>query len=139
MRNGNGSILLKVSGFVMAGLGVCAFGLGVLILCVSGNAGEGSGAGYLAGLVSGAVPFVILMVLAVILIGVGLMGIKNWNNPAMATQCATAGGIVLGLFALQTLNLIVSGGGYTMFATGLLLPVFYILGAMRLKGAGNQL
>ena len=75
---------------------------------------------------------------------VGIVGAKNWNNPAKAGTCFNLGVALLVLAVISIVFTIVSSGSslnvgslILNIATSLCLPVLYVVGANQLKGGAK--
>ncbi len=128
-----GSQVLKVSGILMIiggalGLLLGLIGLVSAIAAVSIDMGLGG---------------FILILSAIALLGsalqliAGILGVKNWNNPAKAQTCFIMGIVLIALNIISNVSTIATSGfSATMVSgivLGLLLPVLYLYGASQLK------
>ena len=65
----------------------------------------------------------------------GILGVKNWNQPAKAQSCIVFGAIIIALSVLSNILNLASGSEFNLFTLllGLVLPVLYLIGAVQLK------
>ncbi len=128
--NAPGRSLLKVTGILMVIFGsfnliftlVGMLALGAIGGALGGAAGAAVGIGaVLIGSISGIVQFV-----------TGIMGILNANKPEKAMVCMVFGALMI-VFVL--VNLFTNFSGFAIFGAiiGLVLPVLYIMGALKNK------
>ncbi len=131
--NAPGKGLLKVSGILLiifAAISILALILGMIAAGAAASLGGDVGA--LAGGV--AIGILILgLVSAVFSLIMGILGVKYANIPSKATVC-----LIFAIIAiiLQIVSLIMNGGnGVVMTLIGLVIPVLYLIGAIRNKQA----
>ena len=67
----------------------------------------------------------------------GIIGVKNWNKLEKAGTCITWGIIVIVLCVISNILTVVGGGDFSVLnlATGLVIPVLYLIGALQNKKA----
>ncbi len=145
-QNQNGSMLLKVVSIIMIVGGIAGAVISVLatILASAATTVLNNSEVKLAAAVAGEdtnkinaamwIGVIFLVVAAVIEIIAGVKGKKNWNNPEAAKSLIIIGGIVAGL---SLIGAIISQSFYSL-ATGLVLPVLYIVGAVQLMKQSKQ-
>lgn len=131
--NAPGKGLLKVSGILLiifAAISILVLLLGML--AAGALAGMGGDVGALAGGVAIGVLILGLVSAAFSLI-MGILGVKYANIPSKATVCLVFAIIAI---VLQIVSLIMNGGsGIVMTLIGLVIPVLYLIGALRNKQA----
>ena len=145
-QNQHGSMLLKVVSIIMIVGGIAGAVISVLatILASAATTVLNNSEVKLAAAVAGEdtnkinaamwIGVIFLVVAAVIEIIAGVKGKKNWNNPEAAKSLIIIGGIVAGL---SLIGAIISQSFYSL-ATGLVLPVLYIVGAVQLMKQSKQ-
>lgn len=122
-----GSKLLQIISYIM--LIAAALSL-VVVLFFSGLLTAGAGGGFL---------FILLLLVLPILISVveliaGIVGVKNWANPAKAKTCITLGIVVIVLSLISNIYSIVNGTtDFVSIVAGLVVPILYLIGAFQLK------
>ena len=123
-----GSKLLKVSGILMIIGG--SISLIVAIIAMIGFLAAMGGSAALLWL-SG----IMLLVGAVVEFVGGIIGVKNWNNLEKAQTCMVWGILAIALCVLSQILNLAGGGSFNVvsFATGLVLPVLYLIGALQNK------
>ncbi len=131
-KKAKGSVFLKVTGILMiigGAIGIIVavtalLGIAAVIAALGGN-------GVAAGILTAAV--IIASVGFVLELVAGIIGVKNNNRPEKANTCLVWGIIVAALTVLSSI-LSISGGssdeGSVVLGliTGLVIPVFYIIG-----------
>lgn len=67
----------------------------------------------------------------------GIIGVKNCKRPEKAQNCITWGVIVAALCVLGSILTVIGGGSFPIFSLllGLVLPILYIIGAVKNKQA----
>ena len=131
--NAPGKGLLKVSGILL--IIFSAISILVLILGMIAASAAASLGGDIAALAGGVAIGVLILglVSAVFSLVMGILGVKYANIPAKATVCLVFAIIAI---ALQVVSLIMNGGnGIVMTLIGLVIPVLYLIGALRNKQA----
>lgn len=136
VQQNQGSKMLKVTGILMIIGG--ALSLVIALIAVIGIAAAASLA---AGALGGGI--IALAVIASILallgggieLAAGILGVKNWNQPAKAQSCIVFGAIIIALSVLSNILNLASGSEFNLFSLllGLVLPVLYLIGAVQLK------
>lgn len=136
VQQNQGSKMLKVTGILMIIGG--ALSLVIALIAVIGIAAAASLA---AGALGGGI--IALAVIASILsllgggieLAAGILGVKNWNQPAKAQSCIVFGAIIIALSVLSNILNLASGSEFNLFTLllGLVLPVLYLIGAVQLK------
>ena len=125
-----GSKLLKVSGILMIIGG--SISLIIAIIAMIGIAVLAAMGGSAALLwLSG----IMLLVGAVVEFVGGIIGVKNWNNLEKAQTCMVWGILAIALCVLSQILNLAGGGSFNVvsLATGLVLPVLYLIGALQNK------
>lgn len=109
VQQNQGSKMLKVTGILMIiGGGIVALAVIASILALLGGGIE---------------------------LAAGILGVKNWNQPAKAQSCIVFGAIIIALSVLSNILNLASGSEFNLFSLllGLVLPVLYLVGAVQLK------
>ena len=130
-----GSGFLKVTGILMIIFGSIAIIVG--IVAIAGIAalayisdGElSSGLLYTAGVLG--------LVSAVVQLIAGIIGVKNCKKPEKAKTCIVWGILVIALCVIGSILNVVGGSDFSVSSLliGLVLPVLYIIGAVKNKAA----
>lgn len=136
-----GQTLLKVTGILMiigavltviiSLLGVIG-GAAVTVTSMSGVADDAEVAAAATGLgVAIIVLFVIALITGVFELIAGIFGVKKSGVPNSAKPCFIIGIVIIALNVISTIIGLVNGGGFSIvsFATGLVVPVLYTIGA----------
>lgn len=130
-----GKMMLKVSGIILiifGGIAALASLAGILLGGAVGMAGAGAAA---AGLII--FGSIIVLVSGAFNVVAGIMGVKNCNVPEKANICFVFGIIMVSLQVISFLMNLISGSlsGSVIISTliGFVLPVIYLLGAMKNK------
>ena len=78
--------------------------------------------------------FVILICKLLKFVG-GIIGVKNWNKLEKAQTCMVWGILAIALCVLSQILNLAGGGSFNVvsLATGLVLPVLYLIGALQNK------
>lgn len=128
--------MLKVTGILMIIGGALA-----LVIALIAVIGIAAAASLAAGALGGGI--IALAVIASILallgggieLAAGILGVKNWNQPAKAQSCIVFGAIIIALSVLSNILNLASGSEFNLFSLllGLVLPVLYLIGAVQLK------
>lgn len=136
VQQNQGSKMLKVTGILMIIGGALA-----LVIALIAVIGIAAAASLAAGALGGGI--VALAVIASILallgggieLAAGILGVKNWNQPAKAQSCIVFGAIIIALSVLSNILNLASGSEFNLFTLllGLVLPVLYLVGAVQLK------
>lgn len=136
VQQNQGSKMLKVTGILMIIGGALA-----LVIALIAVIGIAAAASLAAGALGGGI--VALAVIASILallgggieLAAGILGVKNWNQPAKAQSCIVFGAIIIALSVLSNILNLASGSEFNLFTLllGLVLPVLYLIGAVQLK------
>lgn len=136
VQQNQGSKMLKVTGILMIIGGALA-----LVIALIAVIGIAAAASLAAGALGGGI--VALAVIASILallgggieLAAGILGVKNWNQPAKAQSCIVFGAIIIALSVLSNILNLASGSEFNLFSLllGLVLPVLYLVGAVQLK------
>ena len=127
-----GSKFLKVTGILMIIFGALALVLAIIAIAgISLLAAMGASSGLLT------VSCILALVGAVAELGAGIIGVKNWNKLEKAGTCITWGIIVIMLCVISNILTVVGGGDFSVLnlATGLVIPVLYLIGALQNKKA----
>ena len=126
-----GAMFLKVTGIIMIIGGALGIILGIIALL-------GVGVLALAGASAGILTFaaILSLVSAIVQLIAGIKGVKNANKPEKAQSCIVWGAVVAVLSVLGNILTVVGGGEFdvTSLLLGLVLPVLYIVGAVKNKG-----
>lgn len=126
-----GAKFLKVTGIIMIIGGALGIILGIIALL-------GVGVLALAGASAGILTFaaILSLVSAIVQLIAGIKGVKNANKPEKAQSCIVWGAVVAVLSVLGNILTVVGGGEFdvTSLLLGLVLPVLYIVGAVKNKG-----
>ena len=136
VQQNQGSKMLKVTGILMIIGGALA-----LVIALIAVIGIATAASLAAGALGGGI--IALAVIASILallgggieLAAGILGVKNWNQPAKAQSCIVFGAIIIALSVLSNILNLASGSEFNLFSLllGLVLPVLYLIGAVQLK------
>lgn len=136
VQQNQGSKMLKVTGILMIIGGAIA-----LVIALIAVIGIAAAASLAAGALGGGI--IALAVIASILsllgggieLAAGILGVKNWNQPAKAQSCIVFGAIIIALSVLSNILNLASGSEFNLFTLllGLVLPVLYLIGAVQLK------
>lgn len=135
MQQNQGSKMLKVTGILMIIGG--ALSLIIALVAIVGLAAAASLAGGMVGVV--VLLAVVASIVAIVGGGIelvaGILGVKNWNQPAKAQSCIVFGAIIIALSVLSNILNLASGSEFNLFSLllGLVLPVLYLIGAVQLK------
>ena len=127
-----GAGFLKVTGILMIiGGSISIITALVTIIGVAALIALGAGTAllYAAGILS------ILSAVAQLI--AGIIGVKNCKRPEKAQNCITWGVIVAALCVLGSILTVIGGGSFPIFSLllGLVLPILYIIGAVKNKQA----
>lgn len=119
VQQNQGSKMLKVTGILMIIGGALA-----LVIALIAVIGIAAAASLAAGALGGGIE-----------LAAGILGVKNWNQPAKAQPCIVLGAIIIALSVLSNILSISSGSEFNLFTLllGLVLPVLYLIGAVQLK------
>lgn len=133
-----GSRMLQVVGILML-----VYGAVELVITLMGILGMGVLIGVAAGSITAGIGVLTLFSLAgllgaIIMLVAGILGAKNWNQPQKAGSCVAMGVIIVILNALSGIGDFMNPStslGVALFglALGLLFPVLYLVGALKLK------
>lgn len=136
VQQNQGSKMLKVTGILMIIGGALA-----LVIAIIAVIRIAAAASLAAGVLGGGI--IALAVIASILallgggieLAAGILGVKNWNQPAKAQSCIVFGAIIIALSVLSNILNLASGSEFNLFTLllGLVLPVLYLIGAVQLK------
>lgn len=136
VQQNQGSKMLKVTGILMIIGGALA-----LVIAIIAVIRIAAAASLAAGALGGGI--IALAVIASILsllgggveLAAGILGVKNWNQPAKAQSCIVFGAIIIALSVLSNILNLASGSEFNLFTLllGLVLPVLYLIGAVQLK------
>lgn len=136
VQQNQGSKMLKVTGILMIIGGALA-----LVIAIIAVIRIAAAASLAAGVLGGGI--IALAVIASILallgggieLAAGILGVKNWNQPAKAQSCIVFGAIIIALSVLSNILNLASGSEFNLFSLllGLVLPVLYLVGAVQLK------
>lgn len=136
VQQNQGSKMLKVTGILMIIGGALA-----LVIAIIAVIRIAAAASLAAGVLGGGI--IALAVIASILallgggieLAAGILGVKNWNQPAKAQSCIVFGAIIIALSVLSNILNLTSGSEFNLFTLllGLVLPVLYLIGAVQLK------
>lgn len=142
-----GQTLLKVTGILMiigAVLSIIISLLGVIggaaVTSMSSVADDAETAVAATGLgVAVIIIFVIALIAGIFQLVAGILGVKKSGVPNSAKPCLIIGVIIIALNVISTIVGVVSGGDFSIvsFATGLILPVLYTVGAYQNMNANN--
>lgn len=127
-----GSKFLKVTGILMIIFGALALVLAIIAIAgISLLAAMGASSGLLT------VSCILALVGAVAELVADIIGVKNWNKLEKAGTCITWGIIVIMLCVISNILTVVGGGDFSVLnlATGLVIPVLYLIGALQNKKA----
>ncbi len=131
------SQLLRITGIIMIIGGAASILMGILGIAGGALVSASAGAEFTGGLVILASVFTI--VAGAVELVAGILGAKNWQNPAKAQSCLVLGIILIALSLISNiLSIVMSGFTASMLfgiLIGLVLPVLYVVGAMQLKKA----
>ena len=140
VQQNQGSKMLKVTGILMIIGGALALVIALIIALID-VIGIAAAASLAAGALGGGI--IALAVIASILsllgggieLAAGILGVKNWNQPAKAQSCIVFGAIIIALSVLSNILNLASGSEFNLFTLllGLVLPVLYLIGAVQLK------
>lgn len=140
VQQNQGSKMLKVTGILMIIGGALALVIALVIALID-VIGIAAAASLAAGALGGGI--IALAVIASILsllgggieLAAGILGVKNWNQPAKAQSCIVFGAIIIALSVLSNILNLASGSEFNLFTLllGLVLPVLYLIGAVQLK------
>lgn len=136
VQQNQGSKMLEVTGILMIIGGALA-----LVIAIIAVIRIAAAASLAAGVLGGGI--IALAVIASILallgggieLAAGILGVKNWNQPAKAQSCIVFGAIIIALSVLSNILNLTSGSEFNLFTLllGLVLPVLYLIGAVQLK------
>lgn len=136
VQQNQGSKMLKVTGILMIIGGALA-----LVIAIIAVIRIAAAASLAAGVLGGGI--IALAVIASILallgggieLAAGILGVKNWNQPAKAQSCIVFGAIIIALSVLSNILNLTSDSEFNLFTLllGLVLPVLYLIGAVQLK------
>jgi hypothetical protein len=134
-----GSKMLKVTGIleIIFGIIVIIIGLLAAIGAAAITAGTVSTDTLPAGVSGGIVMFsaVLMLILGVVELIMGILGIKNCNNPQGAGKCFVFGIVVLALMVVSTILNIVAGSFQIYSLLGFVIPGLYTYGAFQVKSS----
>lgn len=121
-------ILMIIGGSLSIILGIIAL-LGIAALVYLAGSDASAGLLYFSG--------ILVLVSAVAELVAGIIGVINCNKPEKAGVCMAWGIVVAALSVLGSVLTVVGGGDFSIFSLilGLVLPVFYIVGAAKNKQA----
>lgn len=136
VQQNQGSKMLKVTGILMIIGGALA-----LVIALIAVIGIAAAASLAAGALGGGVIALAVIASILALLGggielvAGILGVKNWNQPAKAQSCIVFGAIIIALSVLSNILNLASGSEFNLFSLllGLVLPVLYLIGAVQLK------
>lgn len=128
--------MLKVTGILMIIGGALA-----LVIALIAVIGIAAAASLAAGALGGGIIALAVIASILALLGggielvAGILGVKNWNQPAKAQSCIVFGAIIIALSVLSNILNLASGSEFNLFSLllGLVLPVLYLIGAVQLK------
>lgn len=136
------SILMIIGGIVSAIVSLISVAGAGLITAVSGDAKlqqAATEAGTSIGTVTAFIwiSVIIMVISAIIEIIAGVKGIKNWDNPAAAQSLVRIGIVCVALTIIGSIIAAI-GGSFSIISLifSLVLPVLYIIGAVKLKNNG---
>lgn len=128
-----GSRLLQVIGILMIIGGGIVLITSLIALAGIGALGAMAGSGA-AGVALGIIAVGASLVAGAIELIAGILGVKNWRQPAKAKSCIVMGIIIIVLQALSFIMALVGGTpDYLSVVLGLVLPILYLVGAFQLK------
>lgn len=130
-----GSGFLKVTGILMIIGGAISLIMAIIaIVSIAALAAMGASSGilYFAG--------ILVLVSAAIELVAGIMGVKNCKSPEKANTCLVFGILVIALSVLGNIINVAGGASFNVasFLVGLVLPVLYIIGAIKNKGTSTE-
>lgn len=136
VQQNQGSKMLKVTGILMIIGGALA-----LVIAIIAVIGIAAAASLAAGALGGGIIALAVIASILSLLGggielvAGILGVKNWNQPAKAQSCIVFGAIIIALSVLSNILNLASGSEFNLFSLllGLVLPVLYLIGAVQLK------
>lgn len=136
VQQNQGSKMLKVTGILMIIGGALA-----LVIALIAVIGIAAAASLAAGALGGGIIALAVIASILALLGggielvAGILGVKNWNQPAKAQSCIVFGAIIIALSVLSNILNLASGSEFNLFTLllGLVLPVLYLIGAVQLK------
>ena len=136
VQQNQGSKMLKVTGILMIIGGALA-----LVIAIIAVIGIAAAASLAAGALGGGIIALAVIASILALLGggielvAGILGVKNWNQPAKAQPCIVFGAIIIALSVLSNILNLASGSEFNLFSLllGLVLPVLYLIGAVQLK------
>lgn len=136
VQQNQGSKMLKVTGILMIIGGALA-----LVIALIAVIGIAAAASLAAGALGGGIIALAVIASILSLLGggvelvAGILGVKNWNQPAKAQSCIVFGAIIIALSVLSNILNLASGSEFNLFSLllGLVLPVLYLIGAVQLK------
>ncbi len=136
VQQNQGSKMLKVTGILMIIGGALA-----LVIALIAVIGIAAAASLAAGALGGGIIALAVIASILALLGggielvAGILGVKNWNQPAKAQSCIVFGAIIIALSVLSNILNLASGSEFNLFSLllGLVLPVLYLIGAVQLK------
>ena len=136
VQQNQGSKMLKVTGILMIIGGALA-----LVIALIAVIGIAAAASLAAGALGGGIIALAVIASILALLGggielvAGILGVKNWNQPAKAQSCIVFGAIIIALSVLSNILNLASGSEFNLFSLllGLVLPVLYLVGAVQLK------
>lgn len=136
VQQNQGSKMLKVTGILMIIGGALA-----LVIALIAVIGIAAAASLAAGALGGGILALAVIASILALLGggielvAGILGVKNWNQPAKAQSCIVFGAIIIALSVLSNILNLASGSEFNLFSLllGLVLPVLYLIGAVQLK------
>ena len=136
VQQNQGSKMLKVTGILMIIGGALA-----LVIALIAVIGIAAAASLAAGALGGGIIALAVIASILSLLGggielvAGILGVKNWNQPAKAQSCIVFGAIIIALSVLSNILNLASGSEFNLFTLllGLVLPVLYLIGAVQLK------
>ena len=136
VQQNQGSKMLKVTGILMIIGGALA-----LVIALIAVIGIAAAASLAAGALGGGIIALAVIASILALLGggielvAGILGVKNWNQPAKAQSCIVFGAIIIALSVLSNILNLTSGSEFNLFTLllGLVLPVLYLIGAVQLK------
>ena len=136
VQQNQGSKMLKVTGILMIIGGALA-----LVIAIIAVIGIAAAASLAAGALGGGIIALAVIASILSLLGggielvAGILGVKNWNQPAKAQSCIVFGAIIIALSVLSNILNLASGSEFNLFSLllGLVLPVLYLIGAVQHK------
>ena len=136
MNNAPGKGMLKVVGILFIIFGGISLLLGILALFGAISGGVINGVEIQTGASAGTILFsaILVIVLAALDLCVGIIGVKNCDKPEKAQTCFVLG-VLLIVVVLVSAIINIIGGKFVWYATliGLVLPVLYLIGALKNK------